>query len=308
MVGAGANKGENMASKIGDQIYPFIIKDRITNSQNERFIQAQKETQIRYENDPERDKHKTLYLKANTKEIIFKPFHSGRKTWILCECMDCHTLHWMFDYNLYENHAQSCPICKQPRTREDYTRHYEYGKRIKPRPGNDLRGRTFNYLFVLDDEPFTSSNGHSIYNCLCLLCQKTVLADSDDLKDNRMICCPNCSTARSHLETITALALDQLNILYEPQFKPKDLRGLKNGQMSFDFKIKDKPIIIECQGKQHYMPVSFFDGEKCEGFKIRQAHDKIKKEWCKKNNYVLLEIPYNCKDITKFLIENLTNN
>lgn len=292
-----------MASKIGDYIYPFIVVDRIINSQTERFIKAQEETKKRYEMDQDRELHKTLYLKANSKELIFKPFHSGRKSWILCKCIDCHRLHWMFDYNLYENHAQSCPVCKQSRTRDDYTRHYEYGKPINPRPGNDHRGKIFNYLLILDDLPINDNNGHSIYKAQCLLCGAIINVRDDAFTRNKVTCCPNCSKARSQLEMATAATMDKLKIAYEPQFKPKDLRGLKNGQMSFDFKIKDKSIVIECQGKQHYQPVSKFDGEDGKGFEIRKIHDNIKKEWCITHNYHLIEIPFNCKKIEDYLID-----
>ena len=44
--------------------------------------------------------------------------------------------------------------------------------------------------------------------------------------------------------------------------------------------------MIECQGEQHYYDISFF---KDETLKLR---DELKKEYCKKNNIHLIEIPY----------------
>ena len=54
-----------------------------------------------------------------------------------------------------------------------------------------------------------------------------------------------------------------------------------------DNKIK---ILIEFQGKQHYEPIEYFGGQ--EQFKKQVHHDNLKRQYCKKYNYKLLEIPY----------------
>lgn len=60
--------------------------------------------------------------------------------------------------------------------------------------------------------------------------------------------------------------------------------------MPFDFYLLKYNLCVEYQGKQHYETVEFFGGEK--EFEIRQKHDKIKRNFCKKNKIVLLEIKY----------------
>jgi hypothetical protein len=52
--------------------------------------------------------------------------------------------------------------------------------------------------------------------------------------------------------------------------------------------------MIEYDGRQHYEPVKEFGGQK--GHDSTKAHDKIKDEYCKKNNIRMVRIPYTTKD------------
>ena len=62
----------------------------------------------------------------------------------------------------------------------------------------------------------------------------------------------------------------------------------------------DSNIAIECQGIQHFKPINFgstLDKEKL--FEINKLRDKIKKEFCEKNNIKLLYYTHeNIKDKT----------
>ena len=49
-------------------------------------------------------------------------------------------------------------------------------------------------------------------------------------------------------------------------------------------------MIIEYNGKQHYEPIDFFGG--VENYKYIQKHDKIKYDYCIKNQIKILYIPY----------------
>jgi hypothetical protein len=76
--------------------------------------------------------------------------------------------------------------------------------------------------------------------------------------------------------------------------------------VDFFIQIKDKKIIIEYNGRQHYMPVRFIgmpESQKYEAFQKQTMRDNQLREYCKNNNIILLEIPYYWKD-TK-IIENL---
>lgn len=91
------------------------------------------------------------------------------------------------------------------------------------------------------------------------------------------------------------------NIKFNIEDTFEDLKGINDGYLRFDFKILDKPILIEFQGLQHYQPVEFFGGE--EQFKIQQIHDRLKRNYCKAHNLRLIEIPYNYKNLDEYLTD-----
>ena len=80
--------------------------------------------------------------------------------------------------------------------------------------------------------------------------------------------------------------------------------------LRFDFGIfEDNKLkcLIEYNGKQHYKPVEYFGGQ--EEFELQKKRDKIKKDFCKKNDIKLYIIPYwMFNDIGIFLKDKLGLN
>ena len=121
---------------------------------------------------------------------------------------------------------------------------------------------------------------------------------------NKDISCPKCKRLESKGEEKIREYLQQNNIEFESQVKYLEL-----GRLSFDFKVikNNQVYLIEFQGAQHYKPVKYFGGEK--HFLKQQQYDQEKRKFCKQNNYILIEIPYN--DINKidsylnFLVQRL---
>ena len=69
--------------------------------------------------------------------------------------------------------------------------------------------------------------------------------------------------------------------------------GTSDGQLSYDFAIpdaKNRFILIEYKGIQHYESCEFFGGE--EQFKKQQEHDRRKREYAKQHGYKLITIKY----------------
>ncbi len=67
----------------------------------------------------------------------------------------------------------------------------------------------------------------------------------------------------------------------------------KNRRLKFDFAVfKEDGLkcLIEVNGAQHYHPIGYFGGE--DRFKLQQELDNIKRNYCKKHNICLIEIPY----------------
>lgn len=111
--------------------------------------------------------------------------------------------------------------------------------------------------------------------------------------------CIVCNESKG--EQSTRLFLDDFLYIYERQYQFRDLFGLGDSRLRFDFAIfedKDKTklkCLIEYDGEQHYRPVRFgnMSQEKAdEELRKRQELDRKKDKYCKKNNIKLIRIPY----------------
>ncbi len=78
------------------------------------------------------------------------------------------------------------------------------------------------------------------------------------------------------------------------------------GRQHFDIYFPDLNIAIEYQGKQHFEDIEFFGGK--ESFEVNLINDNLKKEKCKLNNCVLLEVlpNYEVDDILNLIQEEIT--
>lgn len=56
--------------------------------------------------------------------------------------------------------------------------------------------------------------------------------------------------------------------------------------MYLDFYLPDYNLAIECQGKQHFVPVDTFGGK--DGFNEIVIRDNVKKQCCDNNNIKIL--------------------
>ena len=101
--------------------------------------------------------------------------------------------------------------------------------------------------------------------------------------------CPQCNKcSKSNGEKLVSKWLDANNITYKKQKTFDDCRDKQ--VLQFDFYLPDYNIVIEYNGKQHYEPVDYFGGK--TGFEYTVKHDKMKTDYCKKNNIMLFIIPY----------------
>lgn len=101
----------------------------------------------------------------------------------------------------------------------------------------------------------------------------------------------------SFTEKILKNILIDLKYDFVSQYSFNDLRGDLDGKLRFDFCIVDKsnipytPIaLIEYQGAHHYKKYG-----RAHDYETQHKYDELKKQYCKKHNYPLIEIIY--KDI-----------
>lgn len=98
--------------------------------------------------------------------------------------------------------------------------------------------------------------------------------------------CPICKLSKGEKKIRKFLLLN--NIKFESQ---KKFNGCVNKRfLPFDFYIKEKNLLIEYDGIQHYEASIFFGGEKT--FNYLKLNDKIKNNYAKINNIDLIRIPY----------------
>jgi len=122
---------------------------------------------------------------------------------------------------------------------------------------------------------------------VCIICKKHGEFWQKPLKHLSGHGCPKCS--ESKLETMVRVMLEENNIEYIQECGYDMFKWLK--KQRFDFYLPKYNIAIECQGEQHYFPVSFgclSESAVRERFKNIIKYDKRKKEGCKKNGIKLL--------------------
>lgn len=104
--------------------------------------------------------------------------------------------------------------------------------------------------------------------------------------------CNECRLKQSAISAAVELWLNKKLISYIKEKIFNDCKNIK--PLPFDFYLTDFCACIEVDGVGHYRPVAF-DGNKEKAqtrFKKTAENDKIKTEYCKKNNIPLLRLPF----------------
>jgi len=160
--------------------------------------------------------------------------------------------------------------------------------------------------FTCDRCSFTSSskgelNKHvkavhdKIKDFECNKCD-TSFCSKYELERHSKICTGKSSM--SSMEFKMKRVLDEMKIEHMYNSTHDDLRGSK-GRLRFDFIVPtpdESYFMIELNGRQHYGPTQFGGISKdqaLKNFERQLANDGLKRAYCAKNNYPLLEVKYN---------------
>lgn len=116
--------------------------------------------------------------------------------------------------------------------------------------------------------------------------------------------CNKCNTSKGEISIENYLIRNKIE--YKTQYKFEDCKNIN--MLSFDFAIfRNENILclVEFQGEQHYHPVNF-KSQTVESAKLKYEQitlrDKIKAEYCEKNNIPLLAICYkNLKSVDQIM-------
>ncbi len=112
--------------------------------------------------------------------------------------------------------------------------------------------------------------------------------------------CPICKESKG--EKIIRNYLKNNNLFFIKQKRFTDCRDIR--PLPFDFYLPNHNICIEYDGIQHFKPINRFGGIK--GYEKIIKTDKIKTEYCLKNNIKLIRVKYN-DDVNERLAYEFNN-
>lgn len=212
-----------------------------------------------------------------------KPSGKGKSAYWICQC-ECGNIVSIRTDKLRKGIIKSCG-CYSKKVRTDLF--------LK-----DLAGQKFGKLVVLkrDLSKPIGKCCFAYWVCQCE-CGNITSVRGDHLRNHTT---GSCGCINSKGENLIREILIKNNVGFKAQYSFPNLKGDFNSVLRFDFAIFEKgqlKYLIEYQGEQHYRPYCF-DTE--ERFLLRQKYDQLKRDYCKKNNVILIEIPY-----TDFSIINM---
>lgn len=195
-------------------------------------------------------------------------------TYWLCKCQ-CGKEKVVWGKSLKDGTSQSC------------------GCRLNSKPKLNLIGQRFGKLIVL--EYIKQPHEAPIWKCQCD-CGNITYSSTFSLRSgHKMSCGCLISKGEYKIENI----LQEHNIKYKKQYIFDDLYSLNGGKLRFDFAILNNDDSIKClieyQGSQHFYSD---ENQKWAGWNTEehlqktQENDKLKEDYCQKNNLNLIKISY----------------
>ena len=173
------------------------------------------------------------------------------------------------------NEGYGCPYCARQLPSRDYNllnnnpslcEEWSFDKNIK------------------QPSEYTPVSGKKVW-WVCKKCSFEWQASISHRNNNRG--CPKCNKSKG--EKLIIRFLNFNNVAYIAQKTFKELLGVKNNKLSYDFYIPDCNLLIEYQGEFHDGTAKI---QTKEAFEKQKEHDRRKRLYAKNNNIELLEIWY----------------
>lgn len=214
--------------------------------------------------------------------VLERAENAGKQTRWLCKC-ECGKEKIVYTTNLRRGLTTSCGCYRKEKLSKDKLQ--------------DLIGQKFGKLTVIKLHHYEEKSRQYYWECVCE-CGGRAIVYGGHLKDGHT---KSCGCIKSLGEMKIAKILSENNIPFKREYGFENCRGLSNGILRFDFAIFDNnglSYLIEYDGIQH--DINYNSAwDKNNGFEIRQKHDQIKDEYCKKNKIPLLRIKSSqYKDLT----------
>lgn len=227
--------------------------------------------------------------------IMEAPKTKNNNRRIRARCGRCGCFFEGFLSNIRKNNA-GCSNCRKfPNRRIFYKRGEILNEKTRSR-----------YIYELPHTQYS----HRRAIIKCGNCGRLYEACIENVKNGSL--CPYCKPSNNSrcVENIQNI-LDKLQIEYKREYTFSDLRADNNlNTLRFDFAIfiKDKILLLEIDGEQHYKPIDFFGGKK--SFIQLQKNDNKKNKYIEnKENIFLVRIPYfSFKEVDESYVKNILKN
>ena len=219
--------------------------------------------------------------------VIEEDITKNNRKYQKCKC-ECGNIIVTSGTSLRMGSTTSCG-CNQ----KEHARQLGYMKRL------DLKNQKFNLLTPIEPTNQRTHDGHTIIQkCQCD-CGNICYVGATYIKNGVI---KSCGCLKSKGEQKIEAILKNNNIKYEKEKIFKDC-VFKNGSFArFDFYLPEYNCLIEYDGEQHYRCTN--NGQDSdEYFKKLQQRDKIKNQYCKQKNIILIRFPYT--DYEKMKLEDL---
>lgn len=227
----------------------------------------------------------------HNKDVVLISEYLGNEKQIKCRCRRCGN-EWTTLPKILMTNKAGCPKCGRLKVRSAETK-------TKKQFCKDLYNVNPNIEVIGE-----YINTHTKIKCKCLIDNTEWNAYPANLL-NQSAGCPTCNMSigeRKLLNILDSLGIDQIS-----QYKFDNCKYIN--QLRFDAFSPSQNTAFEFNGQQHYFPVDFGNKGKqyaAKEFELTKLRDRIKKEYCDKNNINLIIIPYWDKDkMEQIIIKNL---
>lgn len=171
-------------------------------------------------------------------------------------------------------------------------------KRYATKNRVDMLGYENDYLTVIGSEDKVKGVSPK-WVCKCKLCGREFLLSGSHIRNYNL---KSCGCIHSQGEQRIIKLLDDNNIKYSKEYTFEYLRGINGGKLRFDFAVfnPDNTLshLIEFNGLQHYKKPL---GSWSNSYDNLVIHDKMKQDYCTKNNIELRIIKHD----QQFTIDDL---
>lgn len=208
------------------------------------------------------------------------PNGKGQKSRVICKC-GCGNYTMVNLQDFRSGKVKSCG-CLYKDTDKKYSKDYS----LEENNTNPF------YEYISPSSERWEWSHQIVWNIKCRKCGNMYLGIPTELISNKRTHGMNpCDCWKQHSIGVQKIIniLTKNNIPFELEKKFDTCLSPKGNPLPFDFYLPAQNTLIEFDGEQHFK-TSF--GQSEEKLILQKQYDKIKTEWCLRNNISLIRVPY----------------